>query len=304
MLLNAYRTDVALELLEAAPPSAGSTAATPGRGRAQVAAARAPYVLPAIRVGRSRVSDEVLEAAEHANLVPIIADALITRGTSLANVGRLYEGSGVIEAGRQLAEAHGLTATICARAQQPGRPSWRDRPAPGAPGRSVAHRPRPPHRQCRPSDQRDRQRGGGRAPDGGLGLGAGRSGVAAGRRDGPDRRRVPDRRLDRGRREPGHRCAGTDGGRRHMDRLDDRSPDRRRTRDGPRLDRDGGGAVRGGLRAVLATMSASRGPAFASFAALAGRAALWAGDRHKVRAALAGSRTVAPTVRRSRSSDR
>ena len=58
------------------------------------------------------VSDEVLEAAERANLVPLIADALVTRGTALASAGRLYEGGGVIEAARQLAEAHGLTLTL------------------------------------------------------------------------------------------------------------------------------------------------------------------------------------------------
>ncbi len=54
------------------------------------------------------VADEVLEAAEHAALTPIIADTLISKGTALASVGRTLEGSALIDLGGRLAEESGL----------------------------------------------------------------------------------------------------------------------------------------------------------------------------------------------------
>jgi class 3 adenylate cyclase/tetratricopeptide (TPR) repeat protein len=56
--------------------------------------------------------DEVLAAAERADLVPIIADVLITRGTALSMLNRHYEGMGTIRAGIQLAEDGGLSGTV------------------------------------------------------------------------------------------------------------------------------------------------------------------------------------------------
>jgi len=58
------------------------------------------------------VADRALEAGERLDLVAIVSDALITRGTSLSNVGRSYEGLGAIRAGIDLAEQHGLGATV------------------------------------------------------------------------------------------------------------------------------------------------------------------------------------------------
>jgi len=58
------------------------------------------------------VADPVLEEAEHANLVPIIADVLITKGVALGARGRTREAIGVIDAGQRLAEAHGLSRTV------------------------------------------------------------------------------------------------------------------------------------------------------------------------------------------------
>ena len=55
--------------------------------------------------------ERVLEVAEHADLVPVLADALVTRGSALCNGGRLREGLAVIEAGERLASANGLTWT-------------------------------------------------------------------------------------------------------------------------------------------------------------------------------------------------
>jgi len=56
--------------------------------------------------------DEVLAAAERADLVPVIADTLITRGAALFVSFRYYEGSGALRAGTDLAEEHGLTAIV------------------------------------------------------------------------------------------------------------------------------------------------------------------------------------------------
>src|SRR5206468_345096 len=45
------------------------------------------------------------------DLVPMVSDLLITRGTSLGNLGRSYEGVGAIRAGLDLAEQLGLVTT-------------------------------------------------------------------------------------------------------------------------------------------------------------------------------------------------
>jgi hypothetical protein len=56
--------------------------------------------------------ERVLEAAEHADLVGVLADALVTRGSALGYIGRVREGLGVIEIGERLARTHGLTSTL------------------------------------------------------------------------------------------------------------------------------------------------------------------------------------------------
>jgi hypothetical protein len=70
------------------------------------------------------VADRVLEAAEHADLVAIIADTLVTRGTALTNVGRPIEGLGAIVAGRELAEVSGLGATVLRAYNNEGVTNW------------------------------------------------------------------------------------------------------------------------------------------------------------------------------------
>lgn len=55
--------------------------------------------------------DEVLAAAERADMVAVVADTLITRGTALNIAFRFYEGMGALRAGTQLAEESGLTST-------------------------------------------------------------------------------------------------------------------------------------------------------------------------------------------------
>ncbi len=57
------------------------------------------------------VADRVLAAAERADLVALVADALVTKGTALGGLGRGYEGLGEIETGMHLAERHGFAIT-------------------------------------------------------------------------------------------------------------------------------------------------------------------------------------------------
>jgi tetratricopeptide (TPR) repeat protein len=55
------------------------------------------------------VADRALAAAERDDLVAIVADTLVTRGSALCYLGRRYEGVGAIRAGIDLAQANGLT---------------------------------------------------------------------------------------------------------------------------------------------------------------------------------------------------
>jgi class 3 adenylate cyclase/tetratricopeptide (TPR) repeat protein len=58
------------------------------------------------------VCDEVLAAAERAELVPVIADTLITRGSVLCTTNRSYEGLGTLRVGIHLAEERDLRGTV------------------------------------------------------------------------------------------------------------------------------------------------------------------------------------------------
>ena len=57
------------------------------------------------------LTDRALAVAERLELIPEVADMLITRGTSLAHLGRSFEGRGAIRAGLELAEQQGLVVT-------------------------------------------------------------------------------------------------------------------------------------------------------------------------------------------------
>ncbi len=58
-----------------------------------------------------QVADRALAAGERLDLVGIVSDVLITRGSALGNLGRTYEGLGAIRAGLDLAEQNGLVST-------------------------------------------------------------------------------------------------------------------------------------------------------------------------------------------------
>jgi class 3 adenylate cyclase/tetratricopeptide (TPR) repeat protein len=107
VLLNAYKATEALEVIEAwrdlLPDLAGEPAAIALHGQL----ARAYFFKEDDR--RSvEVADHVLSAAEMTNNLPIITDTLITKGSSLSNLGRTYEGAGLIRTALSLAEANGF----------------------------------------------------------------------------------------------------------------------------------------------------------------------------------------------------
>ena len=109
-LLDGYRTEAALAVLEPAAAEFPDPSADPAVVTLHGQLARAWFLHDDYR--RSiEVADRVLEAAEALDLVGIVADTLITRGSALASIGRGYEGLGAIEAGQRLAEANGLPLT-------------------------------------------------------------------------------------------------------------------------------------------------------------------------------------------------
>jgi hypothetical protein len=54
------------------------------------------------------LADRVLDVAEHANLVDVIADTMITKGSALVALGRTQEGLVLQKGGGELAESAGL----------------------------------------------------------------------------------------------------------------------------------------------------------------------------------------------------
>jgi tetratricopeptide (TPR) repeat protein len=58
------------------------------------------------------ILETVLAAAEHAALIPLIADSLTTKGSLLSTLGRTVEGLALLRAGQELAEANGLLSTV------------------------------------------------------------------------------------------------------------------------------------------------------------------------------------------------
>ncbi len=109
-LLSAFRTTDALRVLE---PAAAEFADLPDEPAVMALGgqlARACMLADDFRRA-IEVSDRVLDAAERADLGAIVADTLLTKGTSLAFIGRATEGLAVLLGGQSLAEARGLGPT-------------------------------------------------------------------------------------------------------------------------------------------------------------------------------------------------
>ena len=110
-LLSSHRTADALPLLASAVAEFSDLAGDPGFIALEGQLARAHFL--ADDLPRAiEVADRVLEAAERADLAPIVADTLVTKGTALALRGRTIEGLAVLRAGRDLAETKGFGLTL------------------------------------------------------------------------------------------------------------------------------------------------------------------------------------------------
>ncbi len=111
VLLTARRTDEAMALLGAASEEFGDLHPDAG-----LVALDGQYANALSQVGRHRdaivIFDRVLEAAEHADLPTILAEALIDKGRALGSLGRLREAIGVLRAGEGLARDLGLDSIV------------------------------------------------------------------------------------------------------------------------------------------------------------------------------------------------
>ena len=109
-LLGARHPDRALEVLEPAAEEFADLASDPAFVALEAQLGRALMLSDEHRRALE-VTERVLEAAERADLVGVLADALVTRGSALGLIGRVREGLGVIEIGERLARANGLAST-------------------------------------------------------------------------------------------------------------------------------------------------------------------------------------------------
>ncbi len=111
VLLEARRTDEGLALLTSASGEFADLHPDPGflalEGQLAAVLSQTEEHRRAIEV-----SDRVLEAAEHANLPKILAEALVTKGRALGSLGRLRESIGVLRAGEELAQAIGWDSMV------------------------------------------------------------------------------------------------------------------------------------------------------------------------------------------------
>ena len=110
-LLTGRRPDRALQVLEPAVEELRALAPHPAFVALESQLGRALFLGDQFRPALA-VMDRVLEAAEHADLQGVLADALVTQGSALCAIGRLQEGLGVIEIGERLARANGLNFTV------------------------------------------------------------------------------------------------------------------------------------------------------------------------------------------------
>ncbi len=109
-LLSGRRTQDVITLLELAGTESVDLGSDPGMIEQTAQLARA-YMFDEDPGRALRTADRALVVAERLDLLPIVADVLITKGLCLANLGRLREGVGLLEAGQRLAEGAGLVET-------------------------------------------------------------------------------------------------------------------------------------------------------------------------------------------------
>ena len=110
-LATGWRSRDAIELLNAAVATYGDLENDPALASIEHQLARA-YWLANEAAPALDIADRALGRAERLEVVPLIADALITKGSLLNYVGRSYEGIAAQEAGIRLAEEHGWNHTL------------------------------------------------------------------------------------------------------------------------------------------------------------------------------------------------
>ncbi len=142
-LLTSYDTQAAMTVLDPAGAEFDDLVDDPNVVALNGQLARAAYYSEDFARAQA-IAERVLAAAERLDLLPIIADTLITRGMGHALSGRVYEGAGALEAALRLAEARGFVSSILrARINLGGTFWWRDPRAALAaskPGMEVARR--------------------------------------------------------------------------------------------------------------------------------------------------------------------
>jgi class 3 adenylate cyclase/tetratricopeptide (TPR) repeat protein len=110
-LAGGWRTRDAIELLNAAVATYGDLENDSALASIEHQLARA-YWLTNEGSRALEIADRALGRAERLEVVPLIADALITKGSLLNYVGRAYEGIAAQEAGIRLAEEQGRNQTL------------------------------------------------------------------------------------------------------------------------------------------------------------------------------------------------
>ena len=106
-LLDSYRTDEALEYLEAAIAEFDALRGSAEMVRLQGQHARALFFLDRAEAAID-TADAVVRAAERLNLLPVLADTLVTKGTAMITSGRPREGLVLVAGGSELALANDL----------------------------------------------------------------------------------------------------------------------------------------------------------------------------------------------------
>jgi len=109
--LSARRTAEAVALLEPAVVEFADLGNDPALVALHSQLARA-YMFTGESRRAVEMADRALEVAEHADMTPLLADTLITKGSALGDIGRLQEGIGAIETGERLARSAGLMSTL------------------------------------------------------------------------------------------------------------------------------------------------------------------------------------------------
>ena len=109
--LNLYRMEAAIELLEPASERYADLAGDKAVIRLDGQLARA-YFLHDEHQRAAEIADRVLAAAEQGDLVAIVSDTLITKGSAFMYLRRYREGLGLIQVGKDLAERHGMLPIV------------------------------------------------------------------------------------------------------------------------------------------------------------------------------------------------